>query len=179
MIQSVSFKAGAAAPPSYTITAVPPTSATVTAGSQATYALTFAEVGGFSSSVTPSCTGLPAGATCGFSPSPLTPGSATADTLTISTSASTPGGTSPITITGTPAPSQTAQVMLTVNAAPNFTLTANPTQRNHSHAGRICHYHDKPQCQRRFHWYCKPCVRRDRNWDACADLFAESEFDLR
>jgi hypothetical protein len=127
VIQSVSFKVGAAGAPSYTITADAPTSQTVTAGSQAVYALTLAAVGGFSSSVTPSCTGLPAGATCAFSPSPVTPGSSTADTLTISTTAATPGGTSTVTITGSPVPSQTATVTLTVNAVPNFTLTANPT----------------------------------------------------
>jgi hypothetical protein len=127
VIQSVSFKAGVAGPPSYTITAVPPTSQTVTAGDNASYALTLAEVNGFNSSVTLSCTGLPTGATCEFQTSPVTPGSSTADTVTITTTGSTPAGTSTVTITGTPTPKQTATVSLTVNAGPGFTLGASPT----------------------------------------------------
>lgn len=128
VIQTVSFKAGAAgAGVGYTLTADAPTSDTVTAGGNASYALTLAAQGGFSSPVTLSCSGLPTGATCGFSPAnPVTPGSSTLDTLTISTTGSTPAGTSTVTITGTPAPSQTATVMLTVTAstAPGFTVAA-------------------------------------------------------
>jgi len=121
--QAVSFKAGAGAASGYTLTADPPISETVVAGSNASYALT---VGSNSSSVTLSCSGLPTGAACSFSPSPVTPGSSTAVTLTISTTGSTPAGLSTVTITGTPAPSQTATVTLTVtaNTAPGFTTAA-------------------------------------------------------
>jgi hypothetical protein len=124
--QSVSFKAGAGAGAGYTLTADPPTSDSVTAGSNASYALTLAAQGAFSSPVTLSCSGLPTGATCGFAPSPVTPGSSTADTLTISTTGSTPAGISTVTVTGTPAPNQTATVTLTVtaNTAPGFTVAA-------------------------------------------------------
>jgi hypothetical protein len=137
VIQAVSFKAGAGAGAGYTLTADPPTSDTVTAGSNASYALTLAAQGAFSSPVTLSCSGLPTGATCGFAPSPVTPGSSTADTLTISTTGSTPAGTSTVTITGTPAPNQTAMVTLTVtaNTAPGFTLTASPTSATISAPG--------------------------------------------
>jgi hypothetical protein len=130
VIQSVSFKAGSAAP-SFTLTADAPTSQTVTAGSNASYALTLAAVNGFSSPVTLTCSGLPTGASCGFSPaSPVTPGSSTADALTISTIGTTPAGTSTVTVTGTAgAVIKTATVTLTVmaNTTPGFTLTATPT----------------------------------------------------
>jgi hypothetical protein len=129
VIQSVAFKAGSAAP-SFTLTADAPTSQTVPAGSQAAYNLTLAAVNGFSSPVTLTCSGLPTGAACGFSPpSPVTPGTSTADALTISTDASTtPVGTSTVTVTGTAgAVIKTATVTLTVTAGPGFTVTANPT----------------------------------------------------
>ena len=131
VIQSVSFKAAAGAAAGFTLTANAPTSATVTAGSNASYSLTLAALNGFNSPVTLACSGLPTGATCGFSPvSPVTPGSSTADTLTVSTSATTPAATSTVTITGTSgAISHTAQVSLTVTAATggNFTVSAAPT----------------------------------------------------
>jgi hypothetical protein len=137
VIQTVSFKAGAGAGAGYTLTADAPTTDSVPAGSNASYALTLAAQGAFSSPVTLSCSGLPTGATCGFAPSPVTPGSSTADTLTISTTGSTPAGTSTVTITGTPAPNQTATVTLTVTAstAPGFTLTASPTSATISAPG--------------------------------------------
>jgi len=131
VIQSVSFKAGPAGPPSYTITNPQPATETVTAGDNASYAVTLTAVNGFTGPITAfSCSGLPAGASCAFSPSvPVTPtSSGTAETVTISTiNGTTPAGTSTVTITGTPAPSQTATVSLTVNAGPGFTLGASPT----------------------------------------------------
>ena len=65
--------------------------ATVKAGSAATYSLTVSPVGGsFSNAVSFSCSGLPASATCSFSPALVTPGTkSTAVTLTITTAAST------------------------------------------------------------------------------------------
>lgn len=133
--QAVSFKMGAAVAPGFTLTANPPTSQTVAAGSNASYALTVGAVGGFTGTVGLACTGLPSGASCGFSPvSPVTAGPVT---LTISTSASTPGGTSTVTITGSSSglTNQTAQVTLTVNGAPNFTIAASPTSATISTQG--------------------------------------------
>jgi IPT/TIG domain len=126
--QVITLKAGAAGAPSFTLVADPPTTESVTAGSSASYALTLAAVNGFSSAVTLTCSGLPTGASCGFTPpSPVTPGSSTADALTISTSGSTPGGTSTVTVTGTSGSIvQTATVTLTVTAGPNFTIAAAP-----------------------------------------------------
>ena len=124
--QAVSFKAGTAAPPGFTLTANAPTSQTTTAGGSASYSLTVGAQGGFSGTVGLACSGLPTGATCGFTPaSPVTAGPVT---LTISTTGSTPAATSTVTITGTASglTNQTAQVMLTVTAGPNFTIAASP-----------------------------------------------------
>ncbi len=65
-------------------------SETINAGATATYALTVSSVGGsFLQAVALSCSGLPAQASCTFSPSTVTPGSGHGTvTLTISTAAS-------------------------------------------------------------------------------------------
>jgi hypothetical protein len=126
--QVVTFKAGSAGAASFTLTADPPTSQSVAAGSSASYALTLAAVNGFSTGVTLTCSGLPTGASCGFTPpSPITPGSLTADALTITTAGTTPAGTSTVTVTGTAGSIvKTATVSLTVTAgtAPGFTMAA-------------------------------------------------------
>ncbi len=84
-------------------------SATVTNGSAQTVALT--------------ASGLPSGATAGFSPSSISSGNGQA-TLTITTSASTPAGTYPVTVTGTGASStRTVTFTLTVNGPPGCTGT--------------------------------------------------------
>jgi len=129
VIQSVSFKAAAgAAAGDFSITANAPTSQTVTAGSNASYALTLAPGNGFNASVTLACSGLPTGATCSFNPkSPVAVSASTPVALTILTSVSTPAGTSTVTVTGTSgALHHTAQVTLTVNAntTPGFTMAA-------------------------------------------------------
>lgn len=56
--------------PDFTISAAPPT-ATVRAGQAASYSLTASALNGFSGAVTLACAGLPAAATCTFSPNPL------------------------------------------------------------------------------------------------------------
>ena len=137
VIQAVSFKAAAGTAAGYTLTASP-TSASTTPGGSASYALTLAALPGFSSQVTLSCpSGLPSGATCAFTSNPVTPGSSTKDTLTISTSAATPVGTSTVTITGTPAPSKPATVTLNVTGG-NFTVSAAPA------TGTVAHQADLP-----------------------------------
>ena len=77
-------------PPSFTV-AASPTSLTVTAGQSATTTVTVTPANGFNSAVTFICSGLPAGATCTFSPASvefggMTPGSTT---LTVTTSPTT------------------------------------------------------------------------------------------
>jgi hypothetical protein len=80
-----------------------PTSQTVTAGgTTGGYNLTVSSVGAaFANPVTLSCSGLPPGAQCSFSPNPITPGgSSVAAILAISTASTTPAGTSLVTVTG-------------------------------------------------------------------------------
>jgi hypothetical protein len=114
-----------AAPPADFALSVP-ASSTVTAGGQTTFAVTITPSNGFSSSVSLSQTGLPAGATPGFSPNPAT----TASTLTVTTSASLAPGSYPFTITGTSGTlSHTASATLVVKApaTPDFALGVTPS----------------------------------------------------
>jgi hypothetical protein len=77
-----------------------PTSGTVTAGSSATSTISTVVTSGVAQDVGLSASGLPTGALVSFSPSSLTAGTGTS-TMTITTASTTPGGTYPITITGT------------------------------------------------------------------------------
>ncbi|MBZ5707039.1 MAG: hypothetical protein LAN63_16965 [Acidobacteriia bacterium] len=91
-------------------------------------------LGSFSGTVTLSCSGLPAGAACNFSPSSsVNPTSSTpvTVTLTISTTTSTSTGTFPVTISantaGAPA-AKTQNLSLTVTALADYTLVvSNPS----------------------------------------------------
>ena len=129
VMQAVSFFHGVPVPDFSFSPAPSPASNTVTAGSSASYTISVSALNGFSAAVALSCSGLPAGGSCTFTPASVTPGASPAtSTLAISTTAQTPGGTSTVTITGqSGSTSHTATVTLTVNAVPNFTLTANPT----------------------------------------------------
>lgn len=73
----------------FALTSAIPT-ATVNAGASATYSITVAPVGGtYASAVQLSCSGIPAGASCSFSKTAVTPGSTSSVvTLTIKTAAS-------------------------------------------------------------------------------------------
>jgi hypothetical protein len=78
-----------APPPDFSI-AASPTSATVTAGNSATSTISITPANGFNTATALSCTGLPANASCTFSPASVTPGgSAASSTLTIATNVST------------------------------------------------------------------------------------------
>jgi hypothetical protein len=85
--------------PDFALTASP-ASVTVAQGSSATTTATVAPSNGFSGTVNLSVTGLPAGASAQFMPASITGGSGTS-TLTISTTMATPGGSYPLTLTGT------------------------------------------------------------------------------
>jgi hypothetical protein len=74
--------------PDYTVN-IPSGSATVTAGQSANFTITITPSGGFVNAVNLSCSGLPAGATCGFAPPSLTPSGAVSSALTITTTAHT------------------------------------------------------------------------------------------
>jgi hypothetical protein len=90
-----------------------PTSGSVVAGSQATTTVASTALGGDTETINLSGTGLPAGATALFNPATITAGGSS--TLSISTAASTPPGSYPITITATgTAHTHTAGYTLTV-----------------------------------------------------------------
>jgi hypothetical protein len=104
-----------------------PGSATVNAPGTATYTVTASGLNGagFNASITPSVSGLPAGATATFSPNPL-PG-ASVVTMTVTVPASAPVANYALTITGTSgALSHSTQVNLTV-IAPDFSISATPS----------------------------------------------------
>jgi hypothetical protein len=86
---------GQPAVPEFSLSANP-ASQTLLPGASGAYSVTINPANGFSGGVTLSISGLPAGASATFTPNPAT-GSAT---LTVTTTASTPIGTYPLTITG-------------------------------------------------------------------------------
>jgi hypothetical protein len=112
----------------FTLSAPSPASATVSPGNTtAPVSLLVSALGAFNASVTPSCSGLPAGASCQFQPStPVVPTSANpaAITLNINTLSSTPLGTSQVTITAsTPGEASKSQTLtLVVSAAADFSI---------------------------------------------------------
>jgi hypothetical protein len=112
--------------PDFSLSATP-TSQTVSGGASTTYTVSVTPAAGFAGSVSLGSSGLPAGAAASFSPNPTTG----ASTMTVTTSASTPAGSYPVTITGTSGTlSHTTSVQLVVRApAPDFTLTASPTSQ--------------------------------------------------
>jgi hypothetical protein len=96
--------------------AASPTSGTVTAGGSATTTVGTAVTSGSAQSVALSASGLPSGATASFSPTSVTAGGSS--TLTIATTAATPAGSYPISITGTSA---------SATHSTTYTLTVNGT----------------------------------------------------
>jgi hypothetical protein len=111
------------AAPNYTLSASP-SSVTITQGSRGQSAVTVTPRNGFSGSVSLSASGLPSGVSAAFSPNPTT----TTSTLTLTASSAAATGTATVTITGTSGPlTHTTTISLTVNAAPNYTLTVSDT----------------------------------------------------
>jgi pseudomonalisin len=112
--------------PNFTL-AASPASQSANQGITANYTVTLTALNGFANSVTFSISSLPTGATATFTPASLT-GSGTS-ALAISTTASTPIGNYPLTITGTDGVlTHTASLTLVVTA-PDFSLTATPAQQ--------------------------------------------------
>ena len=83
--------------PDFSVSASP-AAQTVSVGGSTTYAVSVGAVNGFTSAVSLSATGLPAGATAAFNPASIT-GSGSS-TLTVSTSATTPAGAATLVVTG-------------------------------------------------------------------------------
>jgi kumamolisin len=113
--------------PTFTISASP-TSVSVLQGNNGTSTITTSALNGFSSAVTLSASGQPAGVTVSFSPSSIpVPGSGTS-IMTLAVSSTTAVGTYTITVTGTGGGViQVTTVSLTVTSQASFTLSASPT----------------------------------------------------
>jgi regulation of enolase protein 1 (concanavalin A-like superfamily)/uncharacterized membrane protein len=101
-----------------------PNSASFIQGSSGASTITVNPLNGFAGSVSLSASGLPSGVTAVFAPPAITSGTSTL-TLTASSSATTGGFT--VTVTGSSGSlTHTATISLTVNAAPDFALSASP-----------------------------------------------------
>lgn len=135
---AVSAQISGGAAPDFSISTAPATQ-TATAGQQVSYSVTVAPSGGFSGAVSLAVGGLPPYASASWSTNPIPNGSGTA-TLLISTSASTPIGTSSLTISGSSGTlTHTATVGLVVQAppSPDFTLTLSPTSQSVRGGGQV------------------------------------------
>jgi len=111
----------------FTVSAAPATQ-TVTAGQSTSFTIALQRQNKFTSPVTLSATGLPAGATKSFIPATV-PGASSSSALQITTGAGTTPGTYTITITGAGggATSSTTVKLTVVSASqPNFSLSATP-----------------------------------------------------
>ncbi|MFH0951602.1 MAG: Ig-like domain-containing protein [Patescibacteria group bacterium] len=123
-----------AAPPDFSLSAVPP-SQTVVAGNSTNYTITLGAINGFSDNVNLTSTGAPAGATVNFLPSasPFLNGTTTI-TMSVATDVGGPDGTFTITITGTDAGTGTitkqATVELLISPAPSFSLNVLPASQS-------------------------------------------------
>lgn len=117
--------------PDFTI-AASPASNTVIKGAAAGYTVNVGALNGFVSDVSLSATGLPAGASAMFTPSPITGGSGSSS-LNVSTTAGTPTGSFTLTITGTSGSlTHSTTATLVVNATPppqDFTIAATPSSQ--------------------------------------------------
>ncbi|MFC5489852.1 hypothetical protein ACFPK6_11555 [Dokdonella soli] len=121
---------GTALTPDFSLTATP-ASQTVVQGSGTSYTATVGAVNGFNGTVNFSVSGLPSGAGASFNPASVnTSGSST---MSVTTAATTPAGSYPLTITGTSGSIvHTASVTLVVNTAPtpDFAITATPASQS-------------------------------------------------
>src|SRR5712692_6762976 len=116
----------APANPDFALSAAP-ASRTVTQGGSTTYTVNISPSGGFTGAVSLTATGLPPGASASFSPNPATASS----TMAVGTDAATPPGSYALTITGVGGTlTRTTSVTLTVNPAPDFTLSATPASQS-------------------------------------------------
>src|SRR5207302_5305442 len=105
----------------------PPPSLSITQGTHVTSTITVTPPNGFATSVSLSASGLTSGVSAAFSPNPTTASS----TLTLTATSNATTGTFPITITGVGGGlTHNATVSLTVNAGPNFTISASPGSLN-------------------------------------------------
>jgi hypothetical protein len=115
-----SFTLAVTAAQDFTVNSSPPNQTQTVGAGQTTgpYNLTIAPAGAsFSGVVTLTCSGIPSGAKCNFTPSTVVPGGNSANVvLTIATNSSTAGGTYTVMVTGTSGSlSHSTTASLTVN----------------------------------------------------------------
>ncbi len=121
--------------PSFSLTSSP-TSQTVTAGGNTSYALSTTAQNGFTGAVALTLAGLPTGASGTFNPTSIT-GSGSS-TLTVSTTSSTPPGSYTLTVTGTSGNLvQSANITFVVNASGSVTISAPANNSNQSTSVRV------------------------------------------
>jgi len=108
-----------------------PGSQTVVQGNATSFTASVTPLNGFNSSVSLGVSGLPSGAKATFNPASVTGGGSSA--MSVTTGATTPAGTYPLTITGTSGSLvHTTTVTLVVRAAAssaNFSISASPVSR--------------------------------------------------
>ena len=102
------------------------TAASAVQGSSATSKVTVAPKNGFTSAVNLTASGLPAGTTASFNPSPAT----TASTLTLQTSSATPAGTYQVQVSGTlGALVHSSTFPLVIAPPPDFQVAVSPASQ--------------------------------------------------
>jgi len=117
--------------PDFSLSAAP-ASQTVLPGGSTSFTATVTAGTGFSGTVSFSVSGLPSGATASFNPGSVTTSGST--TLSVSTGAATPGGSYPLTITGTSGPlTHSVNVTLVVNG--DFSIAVTPASTTINRAG--------------------------------------------
>lgn len=114
---------GGAPTPDFSLSASPSTvSAAQGTGTSST--ITVGSLNGFNSSVALTVSGCPANTSCTLNPTSVN--APNTSVLTITTTATSPIGTFPLTVSGN-AGVHTTSVSLTITAAPNFTVSASPS----------------------------------------------------
>ena len=110
-----------------------PSSRTITAGGNTTFATSTAAINGYSGTIAFSVTGVPSGATANFSPTSVAVGGGSTLNFTSGTAAT---GTYNLTISGTDGTithTNSVQVVINPVVVPNFTISAAPSSRSIRH----------------------------------------------
>ena len=97
-VATVSITVNAVQTPDFSL-AVSPSTQTLTAGTNTTFSATVSPSGGFVGTVALTASGLPSGVTASFNPASVT--TSGSSTMTVTSTAATPPGSYPFTVTGT------------------------------------------------------------------------------
>lgn len=115
-------------PPDFSISATPSSQTIAPGNHTTTYTTTISALNGFTDAVSPSVSGLPAGATARFIPASAVNPKTWA--LMVSTTTTTAAGSYTMTITGTSGTlSHSTTVTLVVQGPPDFSISASPTSQ--------------------------------------------------